>query len=113
MTTLTMPATARRSDPVGSFEAADSITPFKGRESRTATLEVLRLFGKSGASADQVCDRQQTLWREGKYEHGYTAQRIRTELKWHCDQGTVEVIGRRVMPGHSQKVSIYREVVTA
>lgn len=112
MTTVMMPATARRTDPIGSFEAADSITPFKGRESRTATLEVLRLFGSSGASADQVCDRQQALWREGKYAHGYTAQRIRTELKWHCVQGNAEVFARRKMPGHSQRVSIYRAVMS-
>ncbi|WP_297346053.1 hypothetical protein [uncultured Mobiluncus sp.] len=92
-------------DPIGSREAAALIDE---SNSTKATLEVLELFGTVGASADAVHDRMHQLYRDGTIRRAYTPQRIRTVLKQLQDKTLVEVIDRRVTPGHARKVSIYR-----
>ena len=100
-----MSSLVRDSDPIGSREAATLIDE---PDSTKATLEVLGLFGTEGASADAIHDRMCRLYRNGAIRRAYTPQRIRTVLKHLQDETLVEVIDRRVTPGHVRKVSIYR-----
>ncbi|WP_279106551.1 hypothetical protein [Mobiluncus curtisii] len=101
-----MNSLVRNSDPAGSYEAAALVNE---PDSTQATIRVLELFGTVGASADAVHDLMHRLYRNGTIQRAYTPQRVRTVLKQLQDRTLVEVIDRRVTPGHARKVSIYRK----
>lgn len=81
-------ARARKTDPVTSHAAADSITP-EGREA--SELEVLAILADetSPITAEQIESRHvQRAW-QGQSAHTYTASRLRTALKQLADDGHV------------------------
>lgn len=82
-------ARARKTDPVTSHEAADSIT-LEGREA--SELEVLTILraATSPITAEQIESRHTSRAGWGETSHHYTASRLRTALKQLADDNLVE-----------------------
>ncbi len=85
-------ARARRTDPIESHQAADSITLTKRGSSRAEVLIIMRDAGVP-LTGDQIEEKHEERWRHGRATQHHTGQRLRTARAELVKEGLVAQSG--------------------